>query len=237
MDHSQAIHIGAAEKYLLNELNEEERSQYEGHFFDCGECADDVRSSAVFEANAKEVLKQMPERRVAGTQDPRVARPDWRALFWPVPLGAAAALVIFVGLSAYHSLFELPDLRSRLKQAEGLQTATWHFLSLSRSDTPVVTVSTGQLMVGLTLSQSSDRAFPYYRCEVQETQGRPVLSEVVPAPAQGEELQILVPAARLRPGAYALVVTGLESASGPASPESARYHFTLRYGARGERDK
>ena len=35
MDHSEVMRMGAAEKYLLNELTEEERSQYEEHFFDC----------------------------------------------------------------------------------------------------------------------------------------------------------------------------------------------------------
>ena len=40
MDHSGAIQIGA-ERYLLGQLDSKVREEYEEHYFNCGECAED----------------------------------------------------------------------------------------------------------------------------------------------------------------------------------------------------
>lgn len=245
MDHAHATDTSAAERYALGEMGEHEREQYEEHYFDCPECAEDVKAAVIFRENAEAIWQDKPEtvreaeRRRGPNEDDRPGpRPrNFWDLFWPGPQGAlavAALLLVSLGVTAYQNLAVLPRLRADLQRAEGLQSASWSFLSVSRSEPPVVTISSGQRMVGLTLSQSSDRAYPYYRCELREAQGQTVLAEVVSAPAQGDELQILVPAARLRPGAYVLAVTALESASGPALSESARYPFALRYGKRGK---
>ena len=56
MNHDEAIRLKAAEKYLLGELNAELRDQYEDHYFGCAECAQEVRTGAVFIDNARDVL-------------------------------------------------------------------------------------------------------------------------------------------------------------------------------------
>ena len=56
MNHDEAIRLKAAEKYLLGELSAELRDQYEDHYFGCAECAQDVRTGAVFIDNARDVL-------------------------------------------------------------------------------------------------------------------------------------------------------------------------------------
>jgi len=48
MDHSEALRLQAAERYVLGELSPELREQYEEHYFTCEECASDVKASAVF---------------------------------------------------------------------------------------------------------------------------------------------------------------------------------------------
>lgn len=220
--------MGAAEKYLLEELTEDQRSQYEEHFFDCRECAADVESGAAFVDNAKAVFSEPQNERVRVAVAEKPA-PGWRALFWPVPAGAAAALALLLGgPAAYLAFHELPRLRSALAAAEALQPVSWHFLSVARSEGETVEVTRGTRMVGLTLSRSSGRTFPHYRCEVTEAGGRSVLSSVVPAPPAGDELRILIPVSRLGPGRYVLVLAGLESPSGSSvAPDHARYPFTL----------
>ena len=59
MNHDEAIRLKAAEKYLLGELNAELRDQYEDHYFGCAECAQDVRTGAVFIDNARDVLARI----------------------------------------------------------------------------------------------------------------------------------------------------------------------------------
>jgi hypothetical protein len=190
-----------------------------------------VKAAAIFLDNAKAVVST-DKRRVTGegdgsTQlDPIARRSRLRSLFWPLPYGAAAAAGLLLSVAGYQSLVVLPGLRHELQGAQALQSAPWYFLSVSRGETPVVTVSGAERRVGLTLSRSSDRRFPFYRCEVRDATGRTVLSSVIAAPPGGDELHVLVPADRLSPGDYVLVVTGLESDSSPATESDfSRYEF------------
>ena len=57
MDHSESIRLMAAEKYLLGELAPELREQFEEHFFDCQECALDVRAGAALVARPANRIK------------------------------------------------------------------------------------------------------------------------------------------------------------------------------------
>jgi len=219
--------MGAAERYVLGELTEEDRTRYEEHFFDCAQCAENVRSAAVFVASAKNVLGEDIKERVDMRASDRT-RPGWLALFWPAPAGAVAALFLLVGVAGYQSVFVVPDLRRELARAEAPQAAPRYFLPESRSGPRVVEVSSATRIVGLTLSKSSARTFPYYRCEVRALGGRMVSSAVVPGPGPRRELEILLPVSGMEPGQYELHLAGLESASSAVASDLVRYPFTLQ---------
>jgi hypothetical protein len=216
MDHTRATATGAAERYVLGDMTPQERDDYEAHFFDCAECADEVKNAAVFLDNAKPLLVNAEPARWPGS----------RASFVPLPFVALAAAVVFV-VAGYQALVVVPNLRDQLRDAQRLQPASWHFLSVSRGDAPVITV-TGRERIGVTLSRSFDRSFPFYLCEVRDATGRVVLSEVIPAARPGDELQILLPTDGLQSGRAVIAVAGLESASNrtPAT-DYALYPFTL----------
>ena len=42
MTHQQALDGLASERYLLDEMTEGERFEFEAHYFDCVDCAEDV---------------------------------------------------------------------------------------------------------------------------------------------------------------------------------------------------
>ena len=44
MDHLKALATKASERYLLGEMSEPERFAFEEHYFQCGECAEDIRA-------------------------------------------------------------------------------------------------------------------------------------------------------------------------------------------------
>jgi Putative zinc-finger len=236
MVHTHATGTSTAERYVLGEMSDQEREEYEEHYFDCPECADEVRAAAIFRENAEAIRRDEPERvaekdtRRGPKEDPKHTR-FWQ-LFWPLPQGAlAAAAVMAVALSVtgYRSLVVLPRLQAEMRGGEGIESAPWYPLSVTRGDAPVVTVQPGQRRLGLTLSPSSGRTHSHYRCEVQDAQGRTLVSGVVAGPAEGQELQLLIPTASLRPGNHVLVVTPLESSSGPASSDPpVGYPFALR---------
>jgi len=61
MDHSEAVRMRAAEKYVLGELSPVLREEYEEHFFVCVACALDVKAAAAFVDNTCDVLRQPEE--------------------------------------------------------------------------------------------------------------------------------------------------------------------------------
>jgi hypothetical protein len=233
MDHADATLTGAAERYILGDMNEQERERYEEHFFSCADCADEVRTAARFVENARPLLHEEPQVLPAPARPVVVdAGPSWwaglLAAFRPLPLGALAAGLVLVGLIGYQSLIQVPGLRQQLREAEALQTAPSYFLSIARGEPAVIAVTPNERLVSLTLSRSFDRAFPFYRFDVQNANGQSVVSDTLRAPVRGDELQILLPVRGLPAGSYVIVVAGLDSQSSqtPAS-DSVHYPFTL----------
>ena len=53
MTHADAIRTLAVERYLLDEMPEIERFAFEEHFFDCAECADDLRAGSTMRQAVK----------------------------------------------------------------------------------------------------------------------------------------------------------------------------------------
>ena len=57
MDHNEAVRIQATEKYVLGELPPPLRNDFEEHFFECQECAQNVKAAAEFVDNVRAVLR------------------------------------------------------------------------------------------------------------------------------------------------------------------------------------
>src|SRR5258706_13906018 len=93
MDHNEAIQLQVAVKYVLGELSPVQREEYEEHYFDCSECASDLKAAATFVDAAREVLRQETASSLA--KDSVAARGGWLGWFQPVAAGPAFA---FAGL-------------------------------------------------------------------------------------------------------------------------------------------
>ena len=94
MTDGQAFHAreDTAERYLLGEMTEADREQYEEHFFSCADCAEDVRTTAAFLDDVKrQVAPTAATRpaRLAAVEPirPRPAR-SLVSFFWPLPTWA-----------------------------------------------------------------------------------------------------------------------------------------------------
>lgn len=215
MDHENAVTAGLTEKYVLGELEDAEREAFEAHFFGCAACAEDVKAAAAL----ADGIRSRPR--------PRPAR---RPVFWPMPLGAAAALALCAGATLFQALEVVPRLRQELREADTLQAAPSFFLYASRSELPVVSVPAGSRRLTLRLGADSDLTFPAYRCELRDAAGRVHQSGRVAAPPRGEELQVLLPLAGIPAGSYEIGLDGLDGPGAAAEVRGvARYRFTLRY--------
>lgn len=235
MDHNQAISTRAAERYFLDELSPGDRSAFEAHFFSCSECAADVMALSAVVEDATSILAEPHYE----PQHERT-RERWSRLRSVARLAVAASLVLVAGGAAYQSLVTVPRLRAELAQLQAPQAASWFFLAVTRSAATraetTVEVPADQELIGLTLSRSDPRAFASYCVELRETGGARVFSSVVAGPGEGEEVQLVLPVARLVPGAYTLVLSGQPGAAAQIEPgatcsvegsDSTSYPFTF----------
>ena len=91
MTHTEAISSLASERYLLDEMSDQEREAFEAHYFECPDCADDVTIGARLQDGVRAGLLQSPVARVA-TFTP-AANPGFTPVSITVTLGNARAAV------------------------------------------------------------------------------------------------------------------------------------------------
>ena len=115
MDHHEATRRGAVEKYLLDEIAPPERDEFEEHFFDCQECAADLRTTAAFLDAATQELKRF----IPDVPAPKPARKSPFAFLWR-PAFAAPGLALLLLVIAYQNVVVYPRLTGgRTGQSSG----------------------------------------------------------------------------------------------------------------------
>ena len=205
MTHQQAVDGMASERYLLDEMSEVERFEFEAHYFDCAECADDVRLTHVIREEAQRGAAKPSVASsdvVSGfSRTPAKVLPFWKRPVVAVPWAAAAALALMV---SYQSLVTVPELRSAVAP-ESL--APVMLRGATRGAVPVVAIADGQRFVTLGVDLMSPPSTGSLRYELVRA-GRPaILSGTAPLPPQGAPFMLLIPAAELDRGAqYSLVI-------------------------------
>jgi Putative zinc-finger len=229
MDHEYAIKNHAAEQYVLGELNPHDREEFEEHYFGCPECADAVKTGTYFVDSARVVWEEQASRPSLARQvvemKPRTRLTLWQRL---APAGSIAAAVL-LALVGYQNMIEIPALSagsSQVKPSILSRTLVRPGARGNASSENVVTIKPGQKSVLLDMDVNAEKAFPYYRVEVDTPSGKPVM-QTDPAPAE-HELAIELPSSKLPPGPYVLLVRGQTESSGQAGPEVARSNFLVK---------
>ena len=92
MDHAEAIESQASERYVLAMLSAAETDAFEEHYFDCAECAEDVRAATSFMEGGRRLVKEPAAPVVRIDSHPR--HRGWKT--W-IPTAAAAALLLANG--------------------------------------------------------------------------------------------------------------------------------------------
>jgi hypothetical protein len=226
MNHLDAVKSHVVERYLLNELPPGECDAFEDHYFDCVECAADVRAGAVFFDNARATFREDSAPRPVA--EPKRTRPGW--LGWLQPAFLVSALACAMVLIAYQNVVLIPRLKypaQSTSQAQVLQA-----FSLIQSNSRGPGAQGFHAMPGKPFSLFFDippvGAFSSYRCDVETATGVEKLSLDVTGQQAQETIQVLVPGSLLEAGDYILVVRGIESSATNAH-EVIRYPFTLQY--------
>ncbi len=231
MNHDEAIRLKAAEKYLLGELSVELRDQYEDHYFGCAECAQDVRTGAVFIDNARDVFRADSIASAGAMHQPARSGGWWTTLLRPAFAVPALALLLLV--AGYQNVVTIPHLKTALSQSDTAQTLPSYSLIAenSRGGAPLaITVPAGKPF-SFFVDIPPSGGFTSYVCEFQTESGTPELSLNISADEAKRTVQLLIPAGRLASGKHVLVVRGLDS-QGKSDADKigvANYRFSLNY--------
>jgi anti-sigma factor RsiW len=199
MTHTEAVNSLASERYLLEEMTDPEREDFEAHYFECDECAQDVKMGALMQDGARAGF-------VAGPQVARIAT------FTPVQKRKDEAIVTARALSqAWYRSAALPwAVAATLAVVVGYQTTnprtpatpTAEALSAvllrpaSRGTVPVVSVSASHVAVALDVDAGRATELTY---ELRDTTAAVIRSGRAPAPAAGSPLLLVIPTFTLKP--------------------------------------
>lgn len=230
MNHSDALRLRAAEQYLLGEMGGSVREEFEQHFMECAECAADVRAGVAFVESTREVLRLDP---TAAVESAREHGPSgWLAPFLR-PAIAAPALLVLLAIAGYQGIVTIPRMKSQLSEANAPRTLAGFSLigANTRGETPIVVAVQPDRPFALYVDIPPAPNFSLYTCEVENSSGAPEFSLQVSAQEAKNTVQIFVPASRLTPGPYVMIVRGIaapQEARG-GGVEVMRSHFSFEY--------
>ena len=205
MNHQEAVRLSLVEKYLLDEMSPKLRDEFEEHYFDCQECAADLRATAVFLDTAKEELKSFPAEKPSTA---RLKKP-WLSWLW-TPAFAVPALAACLLVIAYQNVIVIPHFHNAIAEMRAPQILPSLSLVGSNSrggPTPSITVNGAEPFLLLVDIPTQDR-FSSYTCVLYSPSGSPVWHIQVSAESAKDTVSIRVPAAQRIAGSYTLVVQG-----------------------------
>lgn len=210
MDHDEALRLQAAVKYVLGELPEVERDSFEEHYFDCGECALDVRAAAAFADNARNVLCH--EAREAASQ---AAAPAGGWLAWLKPIVAVPAFAVLLIALCYQSLVSVPHWKTAAMQASAPRVLPMFSLIAANTRGPedtVLHVRQGEPF-GVYLDVPADASYRAFVLKLEDPAGHSVILRTLTY-GEAQKTQVVEVNSGSRAGAYQLLVLG------STSPES-----------------
>jgi hypothetical protein len=236
MDHNEALRLEAAEKYVLGELPQDQRDAYEEHYFDCAECALDIKALATFADTARELAGAERDKARAATEEPVPS--FWARLFQPAfaapAYAMAMALLLIVG---YQNIVSLPKAKeSASNAAAGAFAASFtapaaalrgSVAGMRGGDDPDGTAAKEtKVVVGPNESFAVEfdftpaRTFERYICQLQDEHGVSLLQTTIAGSATNQSLHPVIPGGVPHPGKYALVFAGDPASSGQFSNEN-----------------
>jgi hypothetical protein len=221
VNHDDALRLSAAERYLQRDLDEELRDEFEVHFFECTDCAADVRWGAAMLDQMKIELAKEPANRlkvVDGREPAKLffLRPAWAA--------AIAAMLLVIG---YQNLVEVPHLKTELASltSPGVLPTVSLVDGVSRADKlPSADVGRDQPVL-LAVDIPTDDRYSSYEVSVLDPAGKRTWTMPISAQRAKDTLSIEMPAKELQAGTYTLMIEGLVPGAKPIAIERQRFRI------------
>ncbi len=208
MDHQISTRTQATERYLLGELEPLEREEFEEHFFDCAECAENVRTGFLFAESAKAVFREEACRAVEPLYPAK--RRKW-LIFMRLPrLAVIAAGLSIVAFSSYQNVMQIPALYTRLSQLQRPQVvASVELKPASRSPVPSIVIPKGAQFFQFSMPVNVVAPAEKYQCDLHSESGRFTATIPVSGLVADSQLTLLIPTDSVSTGYYEVVLEGL----------------------------
>jgi anti-sigma factor RsiW len=220
MDHAEATRRFAAEQYLLGELSESEREEFENHFFACPECAETVEADVALVANTRAVFRE-------GARFPHAPAPAWKkwlGLDWGfAPAAALVGCLLMLVVVGYQNMVQIPALLHR-NESGALAMAPAIPIRAARRQ-QALTFSRRKGMLSLTVAHEWEQEYSGYAAEIERSRDHRVAlnTQIAATPA---DLSVSVRPEGLETGPYTLTIYGLREDS-TEKTAVARVPFTL----------
>lgn len=208
MDHEVVVRQKLTERYLLNELGEKERDEFEEHYFVCQECARDVHAASEFVEHSKIVLAENPEQASDAAASRRKPTAGWLA--WLRPAWAAPTLALLLAVVAYQNLVTYPNLRSALDQPRVLPSAFVGLNTMGDSRESITTTQGRSFLLLVRIPPGG--TYVQYIADLYNPDKSIECSTPLPANPGQEYWPIYVPGKNRRAGTYKVQVTGITAA-------------------------
>ena len=205
MDHQEAIRLTATERYLMDELSPELRDQFEEHFFDCAECASDVKTTSLFIETSKDLLAQPRLEAVPAFRPPVHTPKGW--FDWFRPALAVPAFAVLLAVIGYQNFRTVPRLKVALNSPEVLPWTAIHTRTRGAVAAPTPVAPDGSF--GIVLEVTPDSHFSSYVANFNDPSGKKEWSLPVPAKMQDDSSIIRVPPGNRVAGTYTLTIEGI----------------------------
>ena len=251
MDHDVVVRQKMTERYLLGELDPEARDEFEEHYFDCQECALDVRAGALFVEKSKVALAEYQGKSAFRVPMPvaAAAKPGWMPGFRGIlrPAFAVPVMALLLAVIGYQNLVTYPHLQAAEQAMNSPQVLPWAQVNVGTygSEGPVITTRPGEGFL-LFVRIPPDGGFSQYVADLYGPAKQLEWSLTIPVTSrQGTAQQdqsrqdqsrqdqsrqdqwpVQIPGGNRNPGSYTLAVRGVTTAGD--SKEVGRASFELQ---------
>jgi len=224
MDHDGVVRQKLTERYLLGELDDQARQEFEERYFDCPVCALDVRAGALFVEQSKVLLEDEAQRAHAGlpVAAPGPAKPGWFA--WFRPAFAAPVMALLLAVIGYQNLVTYPRLQQALNRPRVLPFAAVNVGTLGSGEQVISTPAGEGFLLFVRIPPAG--GYSEYVADLHNPAGKLEWSLSIPASATQDQWPVQVPGAKREAGSYILIVRGVTAAG--ESKEIGRASFELQ---------
>jgi len=215
INHDDAIKNLMAERYLLSELNTDERDAYEEHLFSCDACFEQVKAGTEFVSHLRHIDAPQPplapgfmSRVIAATRQPLTI-----TMF---------TFLVLMGGFAVHQNSEISYLKEPRPEIRSVLTGIAH----GSSEIHLIRVPRNSAL-SLNVEYAPKGEFISYRAQILSSYGKALYTVALPETQVGTTATIALPADALKPAQYSMVVFGRRSDG--TQEEVGRGAFELQF--------